>query len=95
MSKTITKTETPFDFAAKYRVRGWSGIAFHALKYATKRGRYDEDAEDYEEVEDRSQVVVVMIGDDRLYTVDVEDCTPLNESEYCRVCGQIGCNCNY
>jgi hypothetical protein len=32
-----------------------------------------------------------MIGDDRLFVIDPEDCTELDDSAYCPGCGQIGC----
>jgi S-adenosylmethionine hydrolase len=37
------------------------------------------------------QAVVVMVGDDRRYTVSREDCKELAREAYCGVCGQIGC----
>lgn len=40
---------------------------------------------------DDDAVKAVMVGDDREHTVDVEDCTPLDEDEFCGECGQIGC----
>jgi hypothetical protein len=39
------------------------------------------------------KVDVVMIGDDRHWHVDVDDCTPLNDG-FCIDCGQIGCRSN-
>lgn len=49
---------------------------------------YDEP----EEVEDRSRVVVVMVGDDREEIVDVDDLTEIPEDGYCPGCGQTGCD---
>lgn len=40
------------------------------------------------------QVLVVMVGDDKKYTVDIDDLTKIGELEFCRDCGQIGCGCN-
>ena len=37
------------------------------------------------------RVTVVMVGDDRRYVVDREDCTPIKRRAYCGQCGQIGC----
>lgn len=62
-----------------YKVKGWRGIAFNILGPAERE----------------NEVRVVMIGDDRVFEVDRDDCTPLDESEYCGVCGQIGCHHNY
>lgn len=48
---------------------------------------YDEP----EEVEDRTRVRAVMVGDDRVFIVDIEDLSPLEDDDYCPECGQIGC----
>lgn len=37
------------------------------------------------------RIVCVMVGDDRQFTFDPEDVTPLAREEYCGECGQIGC----
>lgn len=34
---------------------------------------------------------VVMVGDDRVFEFDPEECEPLEEDEFCPSCGQIGC----
>lgn len=39
----------------------------------------------------KGRVKVTMIGDDHIFDVDIDDCTPLAREEYCGVCGQIGC----
>jgi len=44
-----------------------------------------------EEVEDRSRVRVVMVGDDRVITVGVDELVEISEDDYCHECGQIGC----
>lgn len=36
-------------------------------------------------------LVGVMVGDDKRHSLREEDCTVLDESEYCSECGQIGC----
>lgn len=36
-------------------------------------------------------VIVRMVGDDRDFEELVEDLTPLDDEEYCGICGQIGC----
>lgn len=36
-------------------------------------------------------VVIVMVGDDRRTAVDPADLVALDDTEYCRECGQIGC----
>jgi hypothetical protein len=44
-----------------------------------------------EEVEDRSMVRAVMVGDDYVHIVDVDDLTLIADDDYCAECGQIGC----
>ena len=77
------------DFEAAYKVEGYGGIAWRLIGYHTYR---DEDYEwsGIEEV-DRSRVNAVMIGDDRVFTLEVSEVTPISEDEYCPECGQIGC----
>lgn len=40
---------------------------------------------------DTNDAWVRMVGDDRDFTVDLDDLQPLNEDEFCGGCGQIGC----
>lgn len=86
------------------KVRGFSGVACVVLGpeqiwepwtcLAT-----DEDGNEYEEETgegewadgDGSRLVVVMVGDDAKHTVGADDCTPIDETEYCSCCGQMGC----
>lgn len=82
--------EKQIDFEAAYRIEGWSdGIAWRLLGYEWIRD------EDYEwsgiEYENRDRVRAVMIGDDRVFTFDVEDVVEIDEDSYCPGCGQIGC----
>lgn len=81
-----------FDFDAHYRVDGWgAGIAWRSLGYVKVR---DEDFEwsgcDWD---DTSRVVMVMVGDDRKFELDVDDVHVIPEDSFCRGCGQIGCGC--
>jgi hypothetical protein len=57
------------------RVKGQPGVAFSVLRGSAAEGH----------------AVVVMVGDDRRYTVPIEHCTQLKREEYCKICGQIGC----
>ena len=66
--------------------------------YFERTGYYypDENPANYvysepEQIEDRSRVVAHMIGDDRDFTFDVDDLTPIAREDYCGECGQIGC----
>lgn len=45
------------------------------------------------EQEDETKAVVVMVGDDREWIVDVDDMEEISGEDYCPGCGQIGCNC--
>ena len=77
--------------ADAYHIKGWEGIAFSVYGWETEP---DEDTE-WSGYENRTgQVMVCMIGDDRLIAVEEEDLEPLEDGEYCPDCGQIGCQCN-
>jgi hypothetical protein len=49
------------------------------------------DVERVEQDETCGRVLVVMVGDDRVYEVDVEDLEPLEAGAFCSSCGQVGC----
>jgi hypothetical protein len=90
---------------ARYTVAGYRGIAFYLVGYVTEwtdeewiyDGEGDPDDEssylycEPEEIENQSMVRAVMVGDDRVSTVDVDDLTLIHEDDYCPGCGQIGC----
>jgi hypothetical protein len=74
-----------------YRVKGYNGVAWTVLGWETEP---DEETE-WSGCEDRTgQVVCVMVGDDRHFSFDPGDLTPLPNDAFCRECGQIGCRCN-
>ena len=77
------------EYNGAYRVAGYKGIAFVVVGWQTEP---DEDTE-WTGIEERTGALVVcMIGDDRnIYGIDPSDVTPLDETEFCRECGQIGC----
>lgn len=76
--------------ADAYRVRGYRGVAWTVLGWETEP---DEDTV-WSGCEERTGLVVCqMVGDDLHFAFDLEDLTPLNNSEFCRDCGQIGCGC--
>ena len=106
---TQSDSAVTVDMSAHYTVDGWgAGIAFYLVGYATEWteeewvycGEGDEENEanhfynEPEEIEDRQRVKAVMIGDDRVFTVDVEDLPLLDEEAFCRDCGQVGCGHN-
>ena len=83
------------DFEAAYRHPDYPGVAWRVDNYKVERvydGFPDWLYEDYEEIEDTSQVECHMVGDDRTFTFDTEDMVKLDEEEYCSCCGQIGCH---
>ncbi len=99
-----TNGQAAIDFDAHYRVDGYRGIAWSLIGYAhetlpTICYGEDEDGnevelEDWSEterVDDLTKVVAVMVGDDRKFTFDVDEVTPINEDAFCHECGQIGC----
>jgi len=78
------------DWNAHYTVEGWSGgIAFYLLGPAMIRDS------DYEwtgmEYPDPQMVRAVMVGDDKVHTVDKDDLRLIADDDYCHECGQIGC----
>lgn len=75
--------------AEAYTVAGWGqGIAWHVLGWETEP---DEDT-DWSGYEVRTgNVVARMVGDDRDFSIDPEDVTPLDREDYCGSCGQVGC----
>jgi len=57
---------------------------------------FDEDDGLWREDEEPEPVptgraTMVMVGDDRKFQIDPDDCTELDEDAYCPGCGQIGC----
>lgn len=76
------------DTDARYRVAGYDGIAFRWYGDETAP---DEDTEWSGYEVPTGRVVMVMVGDDRRYSIDPADCTILADDDYCPGCGQIGC----
>lgn len=76
--------------ADAYAVRGWNGVAFSVLGWETEP---DQDTE-WSGCENRTgNLIAVMVGDDRHFSVDPDDLSELDEKSYCHECGQIGCHC--
>lgn len=75
--------------ADAYSVKGYRGIACYVLGWETEP---DEDTS-WSGCENRTGgIVCVMVGDDRRFTVDRGDITPLDRESYCGECGQVGCS---
>jgi len=76
--------------AVAYRVKGYRGIAFSVFGWEIEP---DSDTE-WTGIETRTgNVIAVMVGDDRQFSIEPEDLSPLEENDYCFECGQIGCHC--
>lgn len=79
-------TEYPAD---AYTVSGWgAGIAFYVLGWETEP---DDDTEWSGQETRTGRLIVCMVGDDALHSVDPEDVSELAEDAYCHECGQVGC----
>jgi hypothetical protein len=87
------------DLDGRYVAAGWPGVALW-LKGYVRTPRWEDgelvrdwlgECDDAYDI-DTSQVVAVMVGDDREHVIDVDDLTPLAEDGYCPGCGQVGCS---
>ena len=71
-----------------YQVNGWSGIAFAIWGWETEPDNNTE----WSGYENRTgNLIAVMIGDDRKFSIEPSDVSPIADTEYCHTCGQIGC----
>jgi len=82
----MTSTSNDLDLSARYQVKDSEGIAYYLKGY-----KQVWDAEYGEYFPDEDYVIAVMVGDDREWTIDVDDLIPLDEDGFCRECGQVGC----
>lgn len=88
MKKHYESDAIEFPPDARYSVRQYRGIAFYVLGWETEP---DEDTE-WSGYESRTgRVLAVMVGDDYRHSVDPADLTPIADTDYCAICGQIGC----
>lgn len=75
--------------ADAYRVSGYDGVAWSVWGWETEP---DEDTE-WSGTENRTgKVICVMVGDDRQFTFDQDELSPISSEEYCASCGQVGCS---
>lgn len=86
--------DNPLDFAKRYAVDGYRGIAFRLVGWVIIEEYDDWGEATGDTYADESQVIAVMIGDDRRHIVEVADLEMLDDDAYCHVCGQIGCGHN-
>jgi hypothetical protein len=99
----MSAAETEIDFESAYRVEGYRGIAWRLKRYASRSvpvmclmddeagNECEVESDEFDTEEDRTQVVAVMVGDDREFVFPVADLSLLGEDEFCYECGQIGC----
>ena len=86
--RTKNYDESDYFDGRRYREIGGSAVAWRVLGWETEP---DEDTE-WTGIEERTgQVVAHMVGDDVLFSFDPGDLEEIHRSEYCGVCGQIGC----
>ena len=102
----VDGVENGIDFDAHYQVKGWRGIAFYLLGWNAENvaqmcystdddgNEIEIESGDYELQADYSNVVAIMVGDDRRHVVSTDDLIILAEDGFCRECGQTGCHCN-
>ena len=90
MKMTYEPDNDHFD-ADAYSVDYYGGIAWYVLGWETES---DEDTEWSGYMQRTGNVVAVMIGDNRRFSIDPEEIHPIKAEEYCSVCGQIGCHHN-
>jgi hypothetical protein len=76
------------DKDARYSVSDYRGVAFAWWGDETAP---DEDTEWSGYEVPTGRVVMVMVGDDRRFSIDPDACTILHDDDYCPGCGQIGC----
>jgi hypothetical protein len=69
-------------------VDGWRGIAFYVDEIDTAA---DEDTVWTGIEEPTGMLRAHMVGDDRTFVVDPDDCSVIEEGEWCAECGQMGC----
>ena len=74
--------------AETYSVAGYRGIAWYVYGWETQP---TEDTE-WDGIEERTgRIIAVMVGDDRRFTFEPDELTPIPDLDYCASCGQIGC----
>lgn len=74
--------------ADAYTVAGYSGVAWRVWGWETAP---DEDTEWTGQEPRTGDLLLCMVGDDRLFAVDPDDVAALDDDAYCAECGQIGC----
>ena len=76
-----------------YRVDGYNGVAWQFLQHP-RVTEYDDFGDAVDQTENSEQAVMMMVGDDRQFTFDMDEIHAIPDDSFCRDCGQIGCGCN-
>lgn len=91
------------DMDSVYRVERYKGVAWRISGYKQKltteshwvKDQYGDDLHvelgEWEDDIDSGVVLAYMVGDDRLFEIDIDELIEITEDEYCPGCGQIGC----
>ena len=78
-----------------FAIANWDGIAWHFSGPELEDEWDEETGENVTEWTGEQiptgKVLMVMVGDDRRFTIDPEDVTELADGTFCYGCGQIGC----
>jgi len=88
MRTEISHEPFAFDFDPAYRADGYDGIAWRVYAFESEP---DEDTEWTGYTIPTGRLLAHMVGDDREFTFDPDELTPISEDDYCPSCGQIGC----
>lgn len=67
----------------------YGGVAFY-FAGPECASHWSAGGEEYEE-DETGNALMIMVGDDRRFSIDPDDITPLEDLAYCASCGQIGC----
>jgi len=88
MYRYTYETDNPDRWPVPVRLIAGPAVAWWILGWQTEP---DEDTE-WSGIESRTDwLVACMVGDDARHLVEETDIAPLDRSEYCAGCGQIGC----
>jgi hypothetical protein len=84
--------EKPWIERPAFKSAELNGIALRFDSYCGGLDNYNgyEDDE-WEDGQELTSAFFHMVGDDRLYEIEIEDIEILDDDEFCGGCGQIGC----
>jgi len=76
------------EYDGHYTVSDWPAVAWYVLGWETEP---DADTEWSGYEVQTGRLLVTMVGDDAVHTVDPDDLTEIDDLDYCAECGLIGC----